>query len=222
MVQTKLSLFFIAAIATIAAHPLERREDVDIVGSAFSRRFYAENPIVIARDVDFDLEQREPSWDAVLHPLRTWKEHRQIKATAEAAHAEAKAHIKEEHLADLAQREPSWDAVLHPMRTWREHRQVKAATSAAKAETEAQIKEAHANADLVGREPLWNAIFHPIRTWKEHRQVKAAAAAAKAETEARIKQDHAALLGASPASPALAERFFDDFDLEARDFEEEY
>jgi len=223
MVQAKLSLFFIATIATIAAHPLERREDVDIVGSAFSRRFYAENPIVIARDVDFDLEQREPSWDAVLHPIRTWREHRQVKAITEAAKAEAEAHIKQEHaLADLARREPSWDAILHPMRTWREHRQVKAVTAAAKAGAEAHIKQEHAYPDLAGREPLWNAVFHPMRTWREHRQVKATTSAAKAEAEARIKQDHAALLGASTASPAFAQRSFDDFDLEARDFEEEY
>jgi len=244
MVQINLSLFFIAAIATISAHPLERREDTDLVGSAFSRRFYSENPIIVARDVEFDLEQREPSWDAVLHPIRTWREHRRIKAVTAAAKAEAIAHVKEEHVeADLQRREPFWDAIFHPIRTWKEHRRVKEAaeaakaeaiahikqehavkaiTDAAKADAVAHIKEAHVDADLQRREPLWNAVFHPMRTWREHRQVKAVVGAAEANAKAHIKEQHAEALGVSGATETLAERSFDDFDLEVRDFDEEY
>jgi len=242
MVQINLSLV-VAAIVTIApalAHPLSRREDANIVGSAdLSRRSYGENSVLFGRDIDFDLEQREPSWDAFLHPIRTWREHRQVKTITAAAKAEAEAHIKQEHAdADVQTREPSWDAFLHPIRTWREHRRVKAITAAAKAEAEAQIKQEHADADVQTREPSWNAVFHPMRTWKEHRRVKAITAAAKAAAEANIKQAHADALGGAggpgaggPSGPTtrreyidelLAERFFDDFDLEARDFEDEY
>lgn len=99
------------------------------------------------RDIDFGLEQREPSWDDFLHPIRTWREHRRVKAITTAAKAKAEAQIKQEHAdADVQTREPSWNAVFHPLRTWKEHRRVKAITAAAKAAAEANIKQAHADA----------------------------------------------------------------------------
>ncbi|KAF8813773.1 hypothetical protein BYT27DRAFT_7334809 [Phlegmacium glaucopus] len=162
MVQITSSLLVTAAAVIPAlAHlqTLARREDTDIVGSAFSRRFYDTDPIVVTRDVAVDLQERDLI-DTGLHPERTWKEHRRKKAAGSAAKARVNAEIKQEHFdalggfgnqntrreyLDLQERDPT-DTVLHPERTWNEHRRKKAAGSAARARVDAQIKQEHFDA----------------------------------------------------------------------------
>ncbi|KAF8813778.1 hypothetical protein BYT27DRAFT_7334811 [Phlegmacium glaucopus] len=226
MVQITSSLLVtVAAVIPALAHlqPLARREDTDIVGSAFSRRFYDADPIVVTRDVAVGLQERDFT-DAVLHPKRTWKEHRRKKEAGSAAKAQVDAEIKQEHsdalggsgnpnmrreYLDLQERDLT-DAVLHPKRTWKEHRRKKAAGSAAKAQVDAEIKQEHSDAlggsgnqnmrreylDLQERD-LTDTILHPKRTWKEHRRKEAAESAAEADVDAKIKQEHANALGAN-------------------------
>jgi len=170
--MVQISIFLLFVTATIAP------------ALAYPQPLPSRGGVVYSREDAFDLEQRGPSWDAVAHPMRTWKEHRKVKAITAAAKADAKASIKQEH-ADILEG--------------------------------AGASQRREYIDLEEREPSWDAVAHPVRTWKEHRKVKAITAAAKANAKASIKQEHADVL-----EGATERREYDDFDFEARDFEEEY